>query len=706
MSLSPNFGGQVSGQSKNKSGGSNAQIFPARVKEIILQPSTDPNSLFALNAGYTSIAYISFHPLKSIVDSPNQSNLIASPLDINLRRVPLLNEVVLILSSTDVMNEDQLAQKYYYMSGVSIWNSVHHNGFPDLQYLTATQKSTNIVGYQSTKDGIIKKPDDAPKDLYLGNTFIENPEIRNLFPVEGDVIVEGRFGNSMRLSHTSKFPSQSVTSPWSNYGSNTRPITIIRNGQTKQVPAVKWTPIFESIDGDASSIYLTNGQEIQMTLASRNLASYGTVISSSADVVQVPNVLIQPRNMSLKNADDDELKQAVSESKSNPPINVNAITIISSSISSSVSSSTTVVNNSSIVETLPTASVNGSVENKITSDAGSSKSKAIPESSMGPLLWLGEEISELGYTQDYAQDDETQYWLEKPEAAAIPEAVTRIIEPPPPPPTPPSGTPTGSGPSGSPSGGPSGGGSPPPATTLTKEQIAAAEKAAAEGLDVLPGVYTGNNKQQFKLAAITNSLVATVETCKIFFVMAAVAKREGVTLLVTSAFRPPYNGIDKTRTPGGKTISATGQYTARRAEKYHAERIRDGKVCGPWTTERRDNAPAKCWEAQVGRPGWSLHGSGKALDLAVYADPENPDANYPKNRPFNDTYVWMALNSWKYGFVRRLNDEPWHWEYWGDEAKKGGPYAKFGGKPDIQFRKLKAGILNGRIYDLSNIQWK
>jgi hypothetical protein len=708
MPLSPNFGGQISGTGKSKGGGSNAQIFPARVKDIILQPSTDPNSLFALNAGYTSIAYISFHPLKSVVDTPNQSNLIASPLDINLRRVPLLNEVVLIMSSTDVMNEDQLAQKYYYISGISIWNSVHHNGFPDLQYLGATQKSTNIVGYQSNQDGIVKKQDDAPKDLYLGNTFIENPEIRNLFPVEGDVIVEGRFGNSMRLSHTSKFPSQSVTSPWSNYGSNTRPITIIRNGQTKQVPAVKWTPIFESIDGDASSIYLTNGQEIQMTLASRNLASYGTVISSSADVVQVPNVLIQPRNMSLKNADDDELKQAVSESKTSPPINVNAITIISSSISSSVSASTTFVNNSSIVTTNPTASVDGYEQKTTPKDQpGSSKLQAIPESSMGPLTWLGEEVSELGYTQDYAEDDETQYWLETPEPAAIPDAVTKIIEPPPPPP--PTSTPSGNGPTGSgPSGTPPSGGSPPPASTLTKEQIAAAEKAAAEGLDVLPGVYTGNGGVKFKLAAITNSLVCTVEACKIFFVMAAVAKRDGVNLLVTSGFRPPYEGIPATKTPKGKTIQATGQITARGPSHYkpdYYDVYKKGK-CGPYTIERRDNAYSKCWDAQVGRPGFSKHGSGLALDLAVYADPKNPDSNYPKNSPFNDTYVWMALNGWKFGYVRRLDDEPWHWEYWGDEAKKGGPYVKFGGSPDRQFRRLKAGLLNGRIYDLSNIQWK
>ena len=64
MPLGPNFGGQVASSGKSGGGSSTAQLFPARVKEIILQPSTDPNSLFASNNGYTSIAYISFHPLK------------------------------------------------------------------------------------------------------------------------------------------------------------------------------------------------------------------------------------------------------------------------------------------------------------------------------------------------------------------------------------------------------------------------------------------------------------------------------------------------------------------------------------------------------------------------------------------------------------------------------------------------------------------
>ena len=674
MSLSPNFGGQISGANKNKGGGSSAQFFPARVKDIILQPSTDPNSLFALNAGYTSIAYISFHPLKSIVDSPNQSNLIASPLDINLRRVPLLNEVVLILSSTDVMNEDQLAQKYYYISGVSIWNSVHHNGFPDLQYLGATQKSTNIVGYQSSQNGIVKKQDDAPKDLFLGNTFIENPEIRNLFPVEGDVIVEGRFGNSMRLSHTSRFPSQSVTSPWSGYGSNTKPITIIRNGQTKQVPSVKWTPIFESIDGDASSIYLTNGQEIQMTLASKNLASYGTAITASAAVVQVPNVLIQPTTAALITTDNKQLELATSQSTTNPPLNT---TKIPSKTETAVSESVkTGVNNSSATTTPPAASTNSTVveEKTVTAGPGSSRQQAIPESQVGPLTWLGEEILPLDFQANYSdiEEDESQYWNANATPIEVPAAVTKELE---------TIIAENLGTGGTGETGGTGG-----STTLTPEQIEKAKAAAAKsGLDVIPGVWGGNNGVQLTLAYLGGQCLE-LEAAKAFTVMVAAAKIDGVNIQLNSGFRPPLQPVSG-KTSKGKTVNFTAQLQLRTKDRW------TGK-CGAFTEDQRLKAGSSCFHPATAPPNVSKHGNGIAADLNTGGFA----STNPSTSSLTNVYVWMALNGWKYGFVRGVKSETWHYEYRPNEAKKG-PYAIVG--KDTNYNRTMA--FKGTTYNLANI---
>lgn len=674
MPLSPNFGGQVSGANKSKGGGSAAQIFPARVKEIVLQPSTNPNSLFAQNAGYTSIAYISFHPLKSVVDSPNNGNLIAAPLEINIRRVPLLNEVVLIISSTDIMNEDQLRQKYYYLSGVNIWNSVHHNGFPDLQYLGATQKSTNQVGYQSTQDGIVKKQDDSPKDLFLGNTFIENPEIRNLFPIEGDVIVEGRFGNSFRLSHTSRFPSQSITSPWSKYGSNTRPITIIRNGQTKDVPAVKWTPIFESIDGDASSIYLTNGQEIQMTLASRNLASYNMTVSASAQVVPIPNILVQPSTVPLTTTDNKQLELAVSQSTTNPPLNVPQTkpTAVTTAVSESVK---TGVNNSSATTPPPTSSVSPTTEKTRTEGPGSSRQQAIPESQVGPLTWLGEEILPLDFKSNYSdiEEDESQYWSTNPTPIEIPEAVNKVLE---------NIISTNTGGGGYDGGTGGTGGS----TTLTPEQIEAAKAAAARsGLDVIPGTWGGNNGKQLQLAYMGGQCLE-LEAAKAFTVMVAAAKIDGVNIQLNSGFRPPLQPVSG-KTSKGKTVNFTAQLQLRTADRW------TGK-CGAFTEEQRLKAEASCFHPATAAPGKSKHGDGIAIDINTGGFA----STNPSTSSLTDVYVWMALNGWKYGFIRGVRSETWHFEYHPSQAKQG-PYAIVG--KDTNYNRTMA--FKGKTYNLANI---
>lgn len=52
----------------------------------------------------------------------------------------------------------------------------------------------------------------------------------------------------------------------------------------------------------------------------------------------------------------------------------------------------------------------------------------------------------------------------------------------------------------------------------------------------------------------------------------------------------------------------------------------------------------------VAPPGWSLHQSGKALDLSTA-------------RGTNAAFWWLTANAGRYGFKRTVTVEPWHWEY-------------------------------------------
>ena len=58
-------------------------------------------------------------------------------------------------------------------------------------------------------------------------------------------------------------------------------------------------------------------------------------------------------------------------------------------------------------------------------------------------------------------------------------------------------------------------------------------------------------------------------------------------------------------------------------------------------------------DVAVAQPGTSNHQSGIAVDFGVYASAGRP-------------YEWMVKNAWKYGFIRTVSSERWHWEYWGN----------------------------------------
>lgn len=54
---------------------------------------------------------------------------------------------------------------------------------------------------------------------------------------------------------------------------------------------------------------------------------------------------------------------------------------------------------------------------------------------------------------------------------------------------------------------------------------------------------------------------------------------------------------------------------------------------------------------KAAKPGFSNHQNGIAFDLSVPGGDGNP------------TYEWLKRRGPKFGFVRTVNNEPWHWEF-------------------------------------------
>jgi hypothetical protein len=207
---------------------------PSRVVDIIL----DENHV-DFNKFVSPIGIIQHSPLsQELLDN----KIYARPLFPHFKSYPIKNEIIYIIDGPiSSWVESKEIATYYIPQSVAIWNHPHLNPLPN------------------------KK--DENDDVSIGtNTFVYRDDIRPLRPYEGDVIIEGRFGNSIRLG-SSNFKtrgSQAIgINPWSlNSGSNAQPITIIRNGQKIEDDKRAYDYLNEDLANDLSSIYLTSNQRI------------------------------------------------------------------------------------------------------------------------------------------------------------------------------------------------------------------------------------------------------------------------------------------------------------------------------------------------------------------------------------------------------------------------------------------------------------
>jgi hypothetical protein len=253
------------------SSNSSLSLTPVRVKKIILDDSDQ--ELFKEFGEWNGIGTIFWEP----VGTPYTSDVeyvkenFALPIFPNIKQYPLLNEIVYIipLPSTNSATNFRTNNNYYFPP-LNIWNNQLHNALPEDNNINNIAQQGD---YNSAFQGEIRRPEDNSTEINLGSTFIEanSINVHPLLPYEGDVIYEGRFGNSIRLGSTVN--NAKIENNWSSEGENGAPITIIMNGQ-EETNTDPWIPIPENINGDLSSIYMTSTQKLPITPSSNLTDSY------------------------------------------------------------------------------------------------------------------------------------------------------------------------------------------------------------------------------------------------------------------------------------------------------------------------------------------------------------------------------------------------------------------------------------------------
>jgi hypothetical protein len=254
-------------------------LIPVRVLGIILDES---HPLFDYYGRWSALGAIQYELITqpfSYKDIESNTNIpIAYPSSPNIKNYPLINEIVYLISlpnsplkkgntSNPGIGENPNSKISYYINLTSLWNHPHHNAYPSN---TNTPNPSQQKSYLQAEVGSPSVVSNDPTQIFLGKTFKERSNIHPLLPFEGDVIHEGRWGNSIRLGSTVK----KTPNEWSTAGTDGDPIIIIRNGQGPSTQESGWDPIVESINKNNSSIYLTSTQNIPLNASSVSYISY------------------------------------------------------------------------------------------------------------------------------------------------------------------------------------------------------------------------------------------------------------------------------------------------------------------------------------------------------------------------------------------------------------------------------------------------
>ena len=255
-----------------------------KVYAVILNERSVPSQVWEANGEWNGIGTILYQEynesseiaLENLDDAALINFPTALPLFPNQKYFPLPGEIVLLMplpsAPSPITNK---TEENYYVSIINAWNSPQFNGL----FLS------------------------EDKNL-LYNSFNENPDFRGLQTFEGDYILEGRFGNSLRFGSTSKSGNEDLT-PWSTNPGElvNNPIALLTNQHNFKLPTSDLH--VEDINKDGSSVYLTSNQSIPLNIGNVTLSNITAPIGVK-DYVN-PQVIINADRTVISSKSDEVL---------------------------------------------------------------------------------------------------------------------------------------------------------------------------------------------------------------------------------------------------------------------------------------------------------------------------------------------------------------------------------------------------------------
>ena len=180
------------------------------------------------------------------------------PISANIKQIPIIGESVLIVKGyNNTTTRTTRSHQWYYFPSIGTISNANHN----YQTPLAVNSSTFIEDANFLKTEIIPKQ-----------------------PFRGDFLIEGRWGNSIRLGSSVKTNEDeyTVAATW-NSNKDGDPIIILTNTRSKP-PTGKSIETYsiENIESDDASLYLTSTQNVKRL-------SFGTKKKPNSLKTMLPN---------------------------------------------------------------------------------------------------------------------------------------------------------------------------------------------------------------------------------------------------------------------------------------------------------------------------------------------------------------------------------------------------------------------------------
>lgn len=204
---------------------------------------------------YKFLGAIRFRKIYSQQNLSDDQLMVAYPLNLNIIDFPVKGETVFI---------QKIYDKFYYTDRVNMFNNPNNAGALGASQKFNIGKSTKSQKTLDTAETGVVENKEKPDDVFLGEYFKPNFNIRQLVPNEGDTLIQGRFGNTLRLGSVDNAPTIKLRAGQiSDYDKFDEGNVLIDEINEKPVNA----PLEENINLDASSMWMTTDETVSLTPA-------------------------------------------------------------------------------------------------------------------------------------------------------------------------------------------------------------------------------------------------------------------------------------------------------------------------------------------------------------------------------------------------------------------------------------------------------